>query len=201
MTALEASVWRLVEWPGHAIPRPPDGAQPTLEFAAGGTASGELPCNGFRASYTLEGDALRFGPLRSTKRACPALAAEQELAQALARVERHERGRGRLLLRGPGVALGYELLGIDSGRTRTIEIAAQTRACSGVGPMQCLQWREAAEQPWRLLAGGIIGFEHEAGTRYTLRVRELELPDAPADAPASRWMRVATLQATPEPPR
>lgn len=201
MTALESSVWRLVEWPGQAIPRPPDGVQPTLEFAAGGTASGELPCNGFRASYTLEGEALRFGPLRSTKRACPALAAEQELAQALAQVDRYERDRGRLLLRGPGVELGYELLGIDSGRTRTIEVAAQTRACSGVGPMQCLQWREAADQPWQVLAEAIIGFEHEAGTRYTLRVRELELPDAPADAPASRWMRVATLQATPEPPR
>lgn len=195
----QGSVWRLVAWPGHAIPQPPQGAIPTLEFHASGQASGALPCNAFSASYTLDGGSLRFGPLMSSKRACPALAAEQALVQELARVDRFERGRAQLLLRGAGVELDYELLGIDSGRTRVIEIAPQTRPCSGVGPMQCLQWREAADQPWQLLHGGIIGFEHQAGTSYALRVRELELPDPPADAPARRWMLDAMLRQAREP--
>ena len=195
----QGSVWRLVAWPGQAIPQPPLGTNPTLEFHASGQASGALPCNAFSASYTLDGSSLRFGPLMSSKRACPALAAEQALVQELARVDRFERGRAQLLLRGAGVELDYELLGIDSGRTRVIEVAAQTRTCSGVGPMQCLQWREAADQPWQLLHGGIIGFEHQAGTSYALRVRELELPDPPADAPARRWMLDAMLRQAREP--
>lgn len=193
------SVWRLVDWPGQAIPRPPLGTTPILEFAAGERVSGTLPCNAFGANYTIDGGTLRFGPLVASKRACPELAAEQALARDLARVDRFERARARLVLRGAGVELGYELLGIDSGRTRGIEVAAQTRSCSGVGPMQCLQWREAADQPWQLLHGGIIGFEHQPGTSYRLRVRELELPDPPADAPSRRWMLDAILRQAREP--
>lgn len=193
------SVWRLVDWPGQAIPRPPLAATPTLEFAAGGQLSGTLPCNAFSASYRSDGATFRFGPILSSKRACPALAAEQLLARELAQVDRLEHGRARLVLRGAGVELEFELLGIDSGSTRVIEVAAQTRPCSGVAPAHCLQWREGADQPWQLLHGGIIGFEHHAGTRYELRVRELDLPDPPADAPARRWMLDAMLRQAPEP--
>lgn len=195
----EGSVWRLVDWPGHDIPQAPLATHPTLEFGAGGQASGALPCNAFSASYTVDGSSLRFGPLVSSKRACAALAAEQALAGAYARVERLEHGRARLVLSGAGVELGFELLGIDSGNTRIIEVAAQTRPCSGVAPAHCLQWREGADQPWQLLYGGIIGFEHHAGTRYELRIRELDLPDPPADAPARRWMLDAMLREAREP--
>ena len=48
----------------------PAGEAPlTLEFDAAGRVSGSSGCNRFSASYALEGDALRFGPIASTKMA------------------------------------------------------------------------------------------------------------------------------------
>lgn len=45
---------------------------------SGGDASGRSGCNRFTGSYTVDGDALAFGPLAATRMACPGRAAEVE---------------------------------------------------------------------------------------------------------------------------
>lgn len=55
-----------------------DDLQSTLEFAAPDSASGNLGCNRFTASFTQSGPGLRFGPVAATRRMCPEAVMDQE---------------------------------------------------------------------------------------------------------------------------
>ncbi len=50
---------------------------PTMEITADGKVSGNAGCNNYHATYTLDGSTLTFGPVMSTKMACPGLQGEQ----------------------------------------------------------------------------------------------------------------------------
>jgi putative lipoprotein len=54
------------------------GVESSLTLADGGEATGSGGCNSFRASWSLEGEAFRFGPIAATRRACPPPQMEQE---------------------------------------------------------------------------------------------------------------------------
>lgn len=95
--AVEKRDWRLVDVGGQAVTTPPDGNAPTLRLEAG-NASGHGGCNRFRGSYRLEGTALSFGPLMSTKMACPAMDAEGRYMQALEKSARWQTHDGQLEL-------------------------------------------------------------------------------------------------------
>jgi len=86
----------------------------TLAFAADGQAAGSTGCNRFTAPWMGEGEALRFGPAATTRRACaePAGVMEQEGAflAALARVASGRREADRLELRGAGGELELQLV-------------------------------------------------------------------------------------------
>lgn len=92
VTAFEASrlftAWRLV---GAVGDNPP-----TLRLEPGGQASGWAGCNTFRASYTLEGQALRLGPVLTTRRAC----ASEELQRQETRYLRQLEGIRRYSVTG-----------------------------------------------------------------------------------------------------
>ncbi len=85
VTELPGTSWVLTEMGGTA-----DFANivPTLSFGGDGTVSGFAGCNTFTGTYTIDGQALSFGPLASTKMACepPASAVEAEYLGALAGV-------------------------------------------------------------------------------------------------------------------
>ncbi len=49
-----------------------------LDFGADGTLTGHTSCNTMTASYTLDGNALKVGPVVTTRLACAALQLEQE---------------------------------------------------------------------------------------------------------------------------
>jgi len=72
--------------------------------------------------------------------------------------------------------------------TRLIYVAPERRPCTGVAPMQCLQVRERAKQPWQNHYGEIEGFQFEPGTAYRLRISEIKVANPPADAPDRRWV-------------
>ncbi len=55
-----------------------DDTHVTLTLGTDGRASGDTGCNRFGGSYALEGAALTFGPLMSTKRGCPPALMTQE---------------------------------------------------------------------------------------------------------------------------
>jgi len=66
--------WRLVviQWAdGHATrPADPDGY--VFELGADGRVSGKADCNRMMGTYTLDASTLHFGPLATTRMACPA---------------------------------------------------------------------------------------------------------------------------------
>ena len=74
-TALIGS-WTLGGLTGEAAVAP--GVVSTLTLTAAGSAEGSGGCNNFHGTYSLEGDTLRFGPIASTRRACPPPVMEQE---------------------------------------------------------------------------------------------------------------------------
>ena len=70
----------------------------------------------------------------------------------------------------------------QAGTTREIYVAAQRVPCMGVGPMECLQTRESADQPWELFYGDIEGFDFQPGTEYRLRIVETPVLNPPPDS-------------------
>lgn len=78
--------------------------EPTLAFGGDGTVSGSSGCNTFNGTYDLDGAALSFGPLATTKRACadPTMFVESAFLAAMAGVTGWSvDGAGRLVLEGP----------------------------------------------------------------------------------------------------
>jgi putative lipoprotein len=65
-----------------------EGAGASLTFDPAGSVSGSTGCNSFSGSYTVDGAALTFGPLATTRKACeePLMAQEAAFLQAMAGV-------------------------------------------------------------------------------------------------------------------
>jgi heat shock protein HslJ len=86
--AVVGPVWAAESIDGKAVL---DDAPITLRLDGDGRAAGKGGCNGYGGSYTLEGSALRFGPLAATKMACATELMDQEQAyfDLLAQVERY----------------------------------------------------------------------------------------------------------------
>jgi heat shock protein HslJ len=72
--ALTGVEWRVRELSGHRVVPSVDRQQPFIIFDAAKTqASGYAGCNRFFGGYEVNGEALKFGPIGATKRACPDL--------------------------------------------------------------------------------------------------------------------------------
>ena len=70
-----------------------------VAFKADGEVIGHGGCNRFFGSYTQEGNTLTFGPLASTKMACPNLKQEQEFMSALQSARSVEATHMRLVIK------------------------------------------------------------------------------------------------------
>jgi putative lipoprotein len=79
---IEGTAWLVEDIAGRGVI---DRAQTTISFDTSGRVSGSTGCNRFTGVATLEGEALSFDPLATTKRACvPALMdQEQKFLSAL----------------------------------------------------------------------------------------------------------------------
>jgi heat shock protein HslJ len=64
--ALPGSSWTLVGLGDVEL----GGTMPTIAFGADGTMSGSAGCNTFNGTYTIDGHAVTFGPLATTRMAC-----------------------------------------------------------------------------------------------------------------------------------
>ena len=91
---------------------------------------------------------------------------------------------------------------VPAGIEKTLFVASERKACTGVGPMECLQVREASDRPWQHFYSEIDGFQHEPGHAYELRVREERVANPPADGSSLRWtlVKVVSKQVEPAPP-
>lgn len=105
--ALPGTTWILVEIGGTA-----DLARivPTLDLGPDGSASGSGGCNTFSATFAIDGDALTFGAIGSTKMGCgrPAAAVENAYLSVLqATTGWSMDADGRLILEGAGGRLAF----------------------------------------------------------------------------------------------
>ena len=102
------------------------------------------------------------------------------------------RKRTKTVLSGAAIVLAAAACsegtgGPEAGIEKEILVAHFVSECVGVGPQQCLNVRESADDDWTLWYDPIDGFEHEAGyveTVFRLDVaREDLIHAAPAGVP------------------
>jgi heat shock protein HslJ len=95
--------WLLEDLAGTAVIH---GVQATLAFPEAGKVTGKGSCNGFFGSVEISGNTIKFGPLGSTRMACPEPIMDQEnkYLAALQDAERFERTDSHLLIYCKGFA-------------------------------------------------------------------------------------------------
>lgn len=99
---LEGTNWQLVEVGGAPVPAAADSnRRPGLRLVpAGHKVQGLAGCNRMMGSYELNGPSLKFGPLATTRMACPSMDAEQAYLAALGATTRYEIAGAGLTLFG-----------------------------------------------------------------------------------------------------
>jgi heat shock protein HslJ len=103
--AVEGTQWRLVDIGGQPAPA---GAQPTRPpgfTLVAGKVHGSAGCNRMMGTYQLDGEKLKFGPLVTTRMACPAMETETTFLKALAATTRYEVSGSSLTLYGADTAV------------------------------------------------------------------------------------------------
>jgi heat shock protein HslJ len=106
-TALEGTEWRLVDIGGQPAPA---GADTTRHpgftlLAEGRKVQGSAGCNRMTGTYQLDGQKLKFGPLATTRMACPAMETESAFLKALKATTRYEMSGSSLTLYGADTAV------------------------------------------------------------------------------------------------
>ncbi|WP_034159271.1 META and DUF4377 domain-containing protein [Sphingomonas sp. ERG5] len=191
---LAAQHWDLVAWSGRKLPQ---GKPLRLDFdLVRGQFSSSTGCNRAAGAYRVMDNAIRFGDGKSgfatTLMACPgdAMAVERAYTGRLSSVTRYTLAGDRLVLRtAKGETLMYQAAHKPAANAprKFIYVSAETRPCTGVGPMTCLQIREKESDPWELFYGGIVDFQPEPGIEYRLRIIEEKVANPPADGSSIRW--------------
>lgn len=72
-----AGKWNLASIAGGDLATLFGNKLPSMEITADGKVSGNAGCNNYRSTYTLDSNTVTFGPVMSTKMACPGLQGEQ----------------------------------------------------------------------------------------------------------------------------
>jgi putative lipoprotein len=111
---LPGSTWELVAMNGEAVA---GDAVPTVAFDEQGAVSGSTGCNTFSGEVAIDGNALSFGPLVTTRMACAdpaANAREEAFLSAMEGVSGYTvDDQGRLVLQG-GPELTFEVAAVGS---------------------------------------------------------------------------------------
>ncbi|AZN36153.1 META and DUF4377 domain-containing protein [Iodobacter ciconiae] len=167
---------------------------PTLTIR-GDRISGFAGCNRYSGMISTL-PKLKVGPLATTRMAClgeeerrneTAVLAVLEGAKRfkLGRPDRLElsstRGEYLIFVRQPGTV------------EQVLYIAPETKSCVGVGPMECMQVREAPSEKWSLFYDHIEGFDYVAGKSYKIKVRREKVVHPPADASAFKYVLLEVL--------
>lgn len=93
----------MTEWHLQTIDGRPFPARATLTFGQNGAILGKAPCNSFSARNTADLPGFALGPVRSTRRACPELDAEQTYIDSLrSMTQADQKGSTLVLTNGAG---------------------------------------------------------------------------------------------------
>lgn len=177
-------------------------------------------CNTIVAGYRVDADSLKIDRAASTMMACnePGLMAlERRVGEQLAQVRGYSLVGGEVGGRTPPMLTlrtadgsRWQFTGMPTSATRYgsagervfMEVAPQLVACNN--PMmrnaQCLRVRDLTydapglkrvTSEWRVMQGGIEGYEHRAGVRNVLRLQRYSLArngQLPADGPSHAYV-------------
>jgi copper homeostasis protein (lipoprotein) len=98
---LEGPEWRLVALGGEPVAAGAERSPPGFRLVADGRkVQGNAGCNRMMGTYELDGASLKFGPLASTRMACPAMQTETKFLDALRATARYELAGSNLTLFG-----------------------------------------------------------------------------------------------------
>ena len=82
----------------------------------------------------------------------------------------------------------------ESGKDeKTMIIASETKDCTGVAPMKCLQVKEKESGNWENFYSNIEGFTYEPGFEYTLKIRTEKIENPPMDGSSIRYILVKEI--------
>lgn len=76
---------------------------------------------------------------------------------------------------------------------KTLFVGSETKDCTGVAPMKCLQVREKSTDIWGNFYSNIEGFTYEPGFEYELTVRTEKVENVPADGASVRYILVREI--------
>ena len=189
MNSLSGTGWRLVSaTPG--VPAPGDVSRITLKFSDT-RLSASSGCNTGTGAYTVEADRLVAPMFATTRKAClgPLEQWEPAFFRVLSSKPTIARDGDSLVLGSAEGEMRFRSMPVPSAAAvqKFIYVAAQRAPCTGVAGTSCLQIRERETDPWRLHHGEIVGFTHQPGIEYRLRILEDEVRNPSSDASSTRW--------------
>jgi heat shock protein HslJ len=136
---LEGRTWQLVALDGVSVDELARAQHPVTLTFANGEVRGRSGCNGFGATYTVNGSILTISRLVGTMMACPepSMKVEQTVQRALQAAERFAAGRDRLAITFDGgrsmVLRPAQEIGLD-GATWTVRTLARPGAARETAP-------------------------------------------------------------------
>lgn len=163
--ALWGTAWRLESLAGAGVL---DRAQATLEFRDDGRASGSGSCNRFNGIVTLEGDAIKFAGLVTTRMACADAVMKQEDAYlaALQDAERFESDGQSLAIFAAGRAEPLRFVAAEAPPAQRTGISAAPRS-AGTAPALAGIWTVIAQHAPGTTAASSTQSRHGETVRLT----------------------------------
>jgi heat shock protein HslJ len=184
----------LSEWRHAGVTSRPNEKVPTLTIQ-GDRMSGFAGCNRYSGTISTL-PKLKVGPLATTRMACLGDEAQRNESAVLAMFE----GAKRFKLKQPNRlefsgAKGERLTFVRQADAieQVLYIAPETKSCTGVAPMECMQVRETPSAQWTLFYNQIEGFDYVAGKNYKIKVRREKVANPPADASAFKYVLLEVL--------
>ena len=80
--------------------------------------------------------------------------------------------------------------------TKTFYIDSTLADCVGVAPMKCMKVKQDPNADWEYFYGSIQGFDYQPSYQYTLKVKQFDIANPPADAPSIRYELVEIINKT-----
>lgn len=183
-------------------------------------------CNHVGAQYAVSGEQIQVKEFQTTLMACQ----DPRLMQMDTAISQQLQGNNRFVIEGEppqpqlrlttasgatlhlqGEATAETRYG-GPGKTTFLEVDAQRRSCPHplMRDHQCLWVRErsyddngVAQKPaedWHFMYQDIEGYQHEAGVRNVVRVKQFEVKNPPADAPSVAYVLDMVVESELVPP-
>ncbi|MBK0063771.1 MULTISPECIES: META and DUF4377 domain-containing protein [unclassified Acinetobacter] len=176
-------------------------------------------CNNQGGSWKIENNQLITSSLVSTMKACePALMKNERFASGLLSDQKNKFELNTSSIEQPTLTITasngqqYEFKGTMTPETKYqsqgeiifLEIAPETKQCTGVAPQTCLQVREIkydgkgiktqVDKDWTLFYDQIEGYQHRDDQRVIIRVKRYERKNPAADQSKYAYVHDMTVE-------